>query len=449
MPDQGRKRCRLVLLASPLQGHMTPLLQLGTYLHSKGFLITIAHSEFNRPDPSNHPNFIFLPLCDNLSATDISSGIGQVVKVVNDNCKPHLLEYLIRVINAQKDTYEKETIVIIHDNLMYFAASVARELGLPNIILRSSSATFFPAIMMIPQLHQQGRLPVQGSLLQETILELYPLRYKDLPFIGLPVEAALQLINLIIPQISPVAFVWNTLEFLEQPALTKIRNHYQVPVFTVGPLHKIIPTPSTSFIEEDISCISWLDKQEPKSVIYVSLGSLANVDEKVSIEMAWGLANSNQPFLWVVRPSLVTGFEWIEFLPEDLVAELKTRGLIVKWAPQKEVLAHNAVGGFWSHCGWNSTLESLSAGVPLLCQPFEVDQKVNSRYLSYVWKIGVEIVMERAEIASAIRSVLVGKEGEEMRQRAIEIQEKAQVAYSNCGSSQNSLNDLVEFIWSL
>ncbi|KAL8260387.1 hypothetical protein R6Q59_028340 [Mikania micrantha] len=286
-------------------------------------------------------------------------------------------------------------------------------------------------------------------MLQEIVSELHPIRYKDLPLLGIPKEQALKTINLIIPKKPPSAFLWNTLEFLEPTGLTHIRDHYQVPVFSVGPLHKIIPTRSTSFHKEDTSCISWLDKQAPRSVVYVSLGSVANVDEKVSTEMAWGLANSNQPFLWVVRPGSVQGFEWFEFLPEGLVSQLKMRGLIVKWAPQKEVLAHSAVGGFWSHCGWNSTLESMFEGVPMLCQPFEFDQKVNCRYLSYVWKIGVEIVVERGEIEDAIRRVLVGKKGEEMKQRAMEIQEKVKVAVCHGGSSHNSLEAFVDYILSL
>lgn len=262
-------------------------------------------------------------------------------------------------------------------------------------------------------------------------------------------QEALHTISVVIPKTPPSAFIWNTLEFLEPSSLTQIHDHYQVPIFTIGPLHKIIPTPSTSYLEEDVSCISWLDKQAPKSVIYVSLGSLAHVDEKVSAEMAWGLANSNQPFIWVVRPGSVCAFEWIEFLEEGLLTELKGRGLIVKWAPQKDVLAHFAVGGFWSHCGWNSTLEGVSEGVPLLCLPLHIDQRLNARYLSYVWKMGVELIVERKEIECAIRRVLVSKEGEEMRQRAIEIQEKVNAAVNDGGSSQNSINDLLDFILSL
>ncbi|KAI3682473.1 hypothetical protein L1987_82475 [Smallanthus sonchifolius] len=285
--------------------------------------------------------------------------------------------------------------------------------------------------------------------MQEIVPELNPFRYKDLPFIDLPTQDALDSANMITPDTPPSAFIWNTLEFLEPSALTWIRQQYQVPTFTIGPLHKISPTPSTSFLEEDTSCITWLDKQKPKSVIYVSLGSLAYMNENVATEMALGLANSNQPFLWVVRPGSVQGFEWVEFLEEGLAVEMKERGLIVKWAPQKEVLAHNAVGGFWSHCGWNSTLESVCEGVPMLCQPFGVDQLLNARYLSYVWKMGVEIVVERKEIEGAIRRILVDKEGEERRQRGMEIQENAKLAFNHGGSSHKSLNDLVEFIWSL
>ena len=165
MADHGSKRWRLVLTASPLQGHMTPMLQLGTYLHSKGFSITIAHTEFNPPDPSKHPDFIFHPLPDKLSGRGISAGVIPFLQTLNANCKPHFKEHIIQIINAQKDRSDKESIVIIHDNLMFFAAAVAHELDLPSIALRSSSAAFTLAIMIIPQLHQEGRFPTQGSFI--------------------------------------------------------------------------------------------------------------------------------------------------------------------------------------------------------------------------------------------------------------------------------------------
>ncbi|GLT32172.1 hypothetical protein SLA2020_068580 [Shorea laevis] len=93
------------------------------------------------------------------------------------------------------------------------------------------------------------------------------------------------------------------------------------------------------------------------------------MEEKDVTEIAWGLANSKQPVLWVVRPGSIKGSEWIETLPEELMEAVRERGCFVKWAPQKELLAHPAMGGFWSHCGRNSTVESLSEGVPMIFQP--------------------------------------------------------------------------------
>lgn len=246
---------------------------------------------------------------------------------------------------------------------------------------------------------------------------------------------------------TPSAIIWNTMEYLEYSALTQLRQHYQVPIFAVGPLSKMVRCPSTSFLKEDTNCISWLDKQAPRSVIYVSLGSLATMDETELAETAWGLANSNQPFLWVVRPGSVCGSEWIESFPEGFTEEIRGRGLVLKWAPQKQVLAHSAVGGFWSHCGWNSTLESISEGIPMICRPVMGDQCVNSRYLCYIWRIGLELEhLDRKVIESTIRRLLVDDEGKEMRQRAIDMKEKAKYSLCNGGSSFKSLNDMVEFL---
>ncbi|KAI7726691.1 hypothetical protein M8C21_010967 [Ambrosia artemisiifolia] len=193
-----------------------------------------------------------------------------------------------------------------------------------------------------------------------------------------------------------------------------------VPVFAVGPLHKITPGLSISSHKEDTSCIAWLDKQPPKSVVYISFGSLATMDVKVLTEMAWGLMKSDQRFLWAVRPGLVSGLEWLGLLPKSFIEETRERGLIVKWAPQKDVLAH-----------------------------FAVDQGVNTRYVSYVWKIGIELEqVERGEIERMIRRVMVDDEGEEMRVRVNDMKEMVKEAVENRGSSQESLEGLMDFILS-
>jgi hypothetical protein len=159
--------------------------------------------------------------------------------------------------------------------------------------------------------------------------------------------------------------IFNTFEALESHELEMIRDelaHNGIPPFAVGPLHKLTRSngngAETSLLNQDRGCIEWLDTQAPGSVLYVSFGSVVHVTRDEFMEMAWGLANSGKPFLWVVRHGLVLGVEKQE-LPEGFDSAVEGRGKVIEWAPQREVLAHPAVGAFWTHNGWNSTLESI------------------------------------------------------------------------------------------
>ncbi|KAF3433581.1 hypothetical protein FNV43_RR24683 [Rhamnella rubrinervis] len=174
--------------------------------------------------------------------------------------------------------------------------------------------------------------------------------------------------------------------------------------------------------------------------------SIATLSEAEFLEVAWGLANSNQPFLWVVRPRSVHGSEWLEALPNRFLENLNGRGNIVK-----EVLAHPCVGAFWTHNGWDSTMESICEGVPMICMPCFTDQLVNARYLSHVWKVGLQLEngMERGEIEKIIRKLMVEKEGEEIRDRVTKLKEKANLCLKQDGSSYKSLDSLVSHILSL
>lgn len=250
---------------------------------------------------------------------------------------------------------------------------------------------------------------------------------------------------------SSVAIIWNTIDYLEHSALSLLQQRFKVPFFTIGPLHKMAAATSTSFLEEDQSCIAFLEKQAPNSVLYISLGSIACIDEKELTETAWGLANSSIPFLWVIRSDSINGSQLFDQFPEgSFKAFAGERGLIVKWAPQRKVLAHRAVGGFWSHCGWNSTVESICEGVPMICRPHFGDQLVNARYLTCVWKVGLEMenVLDRGSIERTIRRLMVDIEGKEMRQRMLVFKDKVESGLQKGGSSYESLNDLTDFITS-
>lgn len=169
------------------------------------------------------------------------------------------------------------------------------------------------------------------------------------------------------------------------------------------------------------------------------------------MEIAWGLANTNQPFLWVVRPGLLQRSEWLEKLPQGYLEALDGKGHIVKWAPQKKVLAHPAVGLFWTHNGWNSTLESISEGVPMVCMPHFADQMVNARYVSDVWRVGLQLEngIKRDEIEKTIQKLMAEKEGEEIKDEMSMLKEKTNLSLREGGSSYQSLDGLVNHILSL
>ncbi|KAK8515821.1 hypothetical protein V6N13_096853 [Hibiscus sabdariffa] len=122
-------------------------------------------------------------------------------------------------------------------------------------------------------------------------------------------------------------------------------------------------------------------------------------------------------------------------------------GCIIKWTPQKEVLAYGMVRVFWTHCGWNLTLETISEGVPMICKPCFGDQRVNARSVNRVWKTSVHLenICDRRQIEKTIKRLMVDEEGKEMRQRAKYLKERVELS-TRGGSSYNFLNDLVELI---
>ncbi|CAL1388335.1 unnamed protein product [Linum trigynum] len=127
-------------------------------------------------------------------------------------------------------------------------------------------------------------------------------------------------------------------------------------------------------------------------------------------EFAWGLARSEKPFLWVVRPDLVFGDSGA--LPHSFLDETKDRFLLVDWCSQEQIQNHSSVDGFLSHMGWNSTIESLSYGVPTICCPFFAGQQTNCFYACNEWGVGVEInpnvKREEVEVMSGKRGLTIG-----------------------------------------
>ncbi|KAD4585577.1 hypothetical protein E3N88_23178 [Mikania micrantha] len=200
---------------------------------------------------------------------------------------------------------------------------------------------------------------------------------------------------------------------------------------------------------DEHECSKWLDMKDPRSVILVCLGSMSSFCNEQMVELGLGLELSNVPFIWCIRSITDETHRWLSGYEE----RVKDRGLIVRgWAPQALILSHEAIGGFVTHCGWNSTLEGVSAGVPMVTYPQHADQFLNERFLVDVLKTGVSVgmdvpvavgeqdkfgVMVRKEsIKMAVERVMDDEgEGKARRERARELGEMAKRAMTEAGSS--------------
>jgi hypothetical protein len=170
------------------------------------------------------------------------------------------------------------------------------------------------------------------------------------------------------------ALLVNTVRELEPAGLDMLRTSFGVQPWPIGP---VLAAPAPSDSPDDVAIIRWLDAHPARSVMYVSFGSQNSITSGQTRELALGLEASGRPFLWVVRPPLEfdakDGFN-PEWLPAGFEACARMGLLVRGWAPQEQVLAHPSSGAFLSHCGWNSVLESLSRGVPLLGWPLGAEQ---------------------------------------------------------------------------
>jgi gallate 1-beta-glucosyltransferase len=234
----------------------------------------------------------------------------------------------------------------------------------------------------------------------------------------------------------------NSFTELEPEAIDAIAKYAQL--IPVGPLvepeDESMSNLRGDFIKATGDCLEWLDTQEPKSVIYISLGSIVTFTREEMTDMAHELLTNSRPFLWVIRP------DCHELLPEGFLEEVKGRGMVVGWSPQDSVLNHGSVGCFLTHCGWNSVLETLTAGVPVLAYPQWGDQVTDAKFLVDIYKVGVRLKapVEHKVLHSAIEAVMDGPNAEAIKERATKWKEAAKAAVAKGGSSDRNIQAFVD-----
>ncbi|XP_019248313.1 PREDICTED: zeatin O-glucosyltransferase-like [Nicotiana attenuata] len=234
------------------------------------------------------------------------------------------------------------------------------------------------------------------------------------------------------------------------------------PLWAVGPLHMLLLESHNSSNTTRHECLEYLDMQDVNSVIFVSFGTNTKLSQEQVNEIALGLEQSNHRFIWVLRQAdKKTDMKKVEEkdgkieLPKEFEERVKGRGMVVRnWVPQLEILGHPSTGGFLSHCGWNSCLESISMGVPIADWPNSADQPYNAVFVTSVLKVGISVCSwdRREELATAtavekaVKTLMATTEGEEMRQRAMELSNKIKNSVSRGGLARKEMESFISCI---
>ncbi|CAL2249023.1 unnamed protein product [Prunus armeniaca] len=458
----------------PYQGHINPLLKFAKLLHHRGFRITFAYTKYN------HKNFLkslghdtldgltdfhFETISNGVPPSDLDStqDIYAMCDSINHNFLAPFRALLAKLNDAATSNNTPPVTSIVSDGFMSFSITAAEELGLLIVLFFPTASCGFMGFKHYRALVEKGFTPLKDEScltngFLDKVIDWIPgmkgIRLRDLPTNFRTTDPNDILFNFALESIERVhkasAVVLHTFDALEPDVLNALSSMLPL-VYAIGPdqllLNQLPEDPlkhiGYSLWKEETECLEWLKSKAPNSVVYVNFGSIAVLTPQQLVEFGWGLANSKLPFFWVIRPDLVVGESAI--LPPEFVAETKERGLIASWCPQEQVLNDPSVGGFLTHGGWNSTIESLCAGVPMLCWPFFADQQTNCYYACNEWGIGLEINndVKRDQVEKLVKELMGGEKGKKMKNKVMEWKKLAEEATCPHGSSSTNLDNLV------
>ncbi|GMN44194.1 hypothetical protein TIFTF001_013387 [Ficus carica] len=333
---------------------------------------------------------------------------------------------------------------LLTDAFFWFGGEIAQDMGVPSWIQFwtagpcSLSAHFYTDLI-----RQQNATEPKGRPLS-FIPGMAKILVQDLPegvlFGNLEsvFSHMLHQMGQMLPRATAV-FI-NSFEELDTNITNDLKSKFKK-FLNVGPLNLASPPPLTP---DESGCLQWLEKQKvAASVAYISFGSVMVPPQEELEAIAAALEGSGVPFIWSLRDNVRQN------LPNGFLEKTRKNGMVVPWAPQNAVLAHNAVGVFVTHCGWNSVMESIVGGVPMICRPFFGDQRLNGRMVQDVWEIGVRVdggAFTKEGLENCLDLVLRQERGKRMRDKINSLKELANEAVGPRGSSSDNFKLLLDVV---
>ncbi|PON57035.1 UDP-glucuronosyl/UDP-glucosyltransferase [Trema orientale] len=360
---------------------------------------------------------------------------------------------------VRKLSSKTRRVIVIHDSVM--ASAVRDVVSMPNTEIYTfhtvSAFTiflyFWETMRRVPSLElveaKNRCIPVEVP----AIRECFPTEFYDF------VEEQYEFQNI------NSGNIFNSIRIVEKPymdLMDKILEGKRN--WAIGPFNPVSFSEDKTSNDDRHICLKWLDKQEPNSVIYVSFGTTTALTDEQVRELAFGLEQSEIKFIWALRDADKadifndgdeTQVRKIE-LPKGYEERMRDMGIVVReWAPQLEILGHPSTGGFLSHCGWNSCMESITMGVPIGAWPMHSDQPRNAVLVTELLGIGTVVrewahrddVARADTVANGVRELMASEKGNEVRKRAEELGGAVRESVAEGGASRKELDSFIAHIY--
>ncbi|XP_050374038.1 UDP-glycosyltransferase 74B1-like [Argentina anserina] len=452
MENHKQYRGHVVVLPYPSQGHINPLLQFAKRLASKGVKATLATTSYTVSSICV-PTVGVEPISDGFDESGFAQAADE--ETFLQSFKANGSRTLSQVLKKFEDS-EFPVNCVVYDSFLPWALDVAKKHGIYGASFFTNSASVCSILLHIH--HGLISLPFKLDDMPLLLHGLPPLDIADLPGMLKKPESNPAYLRMQLNQYSNLDKAdWiftNTFKSLESKAAKAVAKLW--PAKLIGPM---IPS---AYLDDQIKgdsgygaslwkplgeeCIKWLETKAPKSVVYVSFGSMVSLTAEQMKEFALGLKETGVHFIWVVRASELGK------LTDEIIDSVKEKGLLVTWCNQLEALAHEAIGCFVTHCGWNSILEGLSLGVPMVAVPKWADQMTNAKFVEEIWEVGVrakeddEGIVRKEEFVSCLKEVMEGERSKEIKKNSRKWRELAEKEINKGGSSDICISEFVELL---
>uniref|UniRef100_A0A1J3FP70 Glycosyltransferase n=1 Tax=Noccaea caerulescens TaxID=107243 RepID=A0A1J3FP70_NOCCA len=461
-----------MMIPYPLQGHVIPFVHLAIKLASHGFTITFVNTEsihhqistahhgdagdiFSTSRSSGQLDIRYITVSDGFPLSfDRSLNHDQFFEGILHVFSAHV-DDLIAKLSRRND--DPPVTCLIADTFYVWSSMICEKHNLVNVSFWTEPALVLNLYYHMDLLISNGHFKSLDK--REDVIDYVPgvkaIDPKDLMSYLQASDRDVDT-NTVVYRILSKAFedvkkadfiLCNTVQELEPDSLSALQA--KQPVYAIGPVfstQSIVPT--SLWAESD--CTEWLKGRPTGSVLYVSFGSYAHVGKKEIVEIAHGLFLSGLSFIWVLRPDIV-GSDVPDFLPAGFMEGIEGQGLVVQWCCQMEVISNPAIGGFLTHCGWNSILESVWCGLPLLCYPLLTDQFTNRKLVVDDWRIGINLCEKqmdttRDEVSVNVRRLMNGETSSELRNNVEKVKCHLKDAITTVGSSETNFKSFLGFV---